>query len=56
MSILTGEDFKPKAEDIERAVELVAMASAEPLSAEESRLERCDENDRDNALAVREEN
>ncbi len=40
MSILTGEDFKPKAEDIERAVELVAMASAEPLSAEESRLKR----------------
>ena len=29
MLILTSEDFKPKAEDIERAVELVAMASAE---------------------------
>ena len=29
MSILTSEDFKPKAEDIERAVMLVAMASAE---------------------------
>ena len=26
------------------------------LSAEESRLERCDENDRDNALAVQGEN
>ena len=29
LELLNSEDFKPKAEDIERAVMLVAMASAE---------------------------